>query len=293
VAEEVVQDAFVAMHAGWWRLGDADNALACLRGSVVNRSRSVLRHRAVPGSGPRPALLGWPDQSAARVATVARALTAAGPLDGEVAGQVLEDLELALAIRQAGSPGRRGPGPGWRRLSPLRSRPAAGSGASPGSAGPAGVVRLGQVIPVRGEDVSGEAYLLSYARTACGPQLSLFTRAPVPPSRLEQFAAAGERGTSYQMTVRDLGGGPGGWTLMLHPAPYDPRWLDLSTAPGEPAVRADLSRSARAGQDATVMASAATASPGEHLLHAVAARLLAAPPGRPRRGSARAIRHGR
>jgi RNA polymerase sigma-70 factor (sigma-E family) len=46
-AEEVVQDAFIAMHGGWRRLRDPDKALAYLRQSVVNRSRSVLRHRAV------------------------------------------------------------------------------------------------------------------------------------------------------------------------------------------------------------------------------------------------------
>jgi RNA polymerase sigma-70 factor (sigma-E family) len=46
-AEEVVQDAFVAMHGGWQRLRDNDKALAYLRQAVVNRSRSVLRHRAV------------------------------------------------------------------------------------------------------------------------------------------------------------------------------------------------------------------------------------------------------
>lgn len=46
-AEEVVQDAFVAMHGKWRSLKDPDNALAYLRRSVVNRSRSVLRHRKV------------------------------------------------------------------------------------------------------------------------------------------------------------------------------------------------------------------------------------------------------
>ena len=46
-AEEVVQDAFVAMHDGWQRLRDAENALAYLRQAVVNRSKSVLRHRTV------------------------------------------------------------------------------------------------------------------------------------------------------------------------------------------------------------------------------------------------------
>jgi RNA polymerase sigma-70 factor (sigma-E family) len=46
-AEEVVQDAFVAVHARWGRLREPDLALAYLRQSVVNRSRSALRHRSV------------------------------------------------------------------------------------------------------------------------------------------------------------------------------------------------------------------------------------------------------
>ena len=46
-AEEVTQDAFVAMHRRWNRLRSPDRALAYLRQAVVNRSRSVLRHRVV------------------------------------------------------------------------------------------------------------------------------------------------------------------------------------------------------------------------------------------------------
>jgi RNA polymerase sigma-70 factor (sigma-E family) len=46
-AEEVTQDAFVAMHGRWWSLRDPDKALAYLRKTVVNRSRSALRHRGV------------------------------------------------------------------------------------------------------------------------------------------------------------------------------------------------------------------------------------------------------
>ncbi|MEO5663999.1 MAG: SigE family RNA polymerase sigma factor [Nocardioides sp.] len=46
-AEEVAQDAFVAMHGRWGKLRDNDKALAYLRQAVVNRSRSVLRHRVV------------------------------------------------------------------------------------------------------------------------------------------------------------------------------------------------------------------------------------------------------
>jgi RNA polymerase sigma-70 factor (sigma-E family) len=46
-AEEIVQDSFIAMHGSWRRLRDHDRALAYLRQAVVNRSRSVLRHRTV------------------------------------------------------------------------------------------------------------------------------------------------------------------------------------------------------------------------------------------------------
>jgi RNA polymerase sigma-70 factor (sigma-E family) len=55
-AEEVVQDSFVAMHGAWRRLRDSDKALSYLRQSVVNRSRSVLRHRiVVDRNAPKPA----------------------------------------------------------------------------------------------------------------------------------------------------------------------------------------------------------------------------------------------
>lgn len=46
LAEDVVQDAFVAMHGHWDRI-DPAKAPAYLRQTVVNRSRSALRHRTV------------------------------------------------------------------------------------------------------------------------------------------------------------------------------------------------------------------------------------------------------
>ena len=55
-AEEVVQEAFIAMHEGWHRLKDTEKALAYLRQAVVNRARSVLRHRGVvEKNAPKPA----------------------------------------------------------------------------------------------------------------------------------------------------------------------------------------------------------------------------------------------
>jgi RNA polymerase sigma-70 factor (sigma-E family) len=46
-AEEIAQDAFVALHQRWSRLREADKAVAYLRASVVNRARSAIRHRGV------------------------------------------------------------------------------------------------------------------------------------------------------------------------------------------------------------------------------------------------------
>jgi RNA polymerase sigma-70 factor (sigma-E family) len=49
IAEEIVQDSFVALHAAAWRrLANGDRALSYLRQSVVNRCRAVLgRHLVV------------------------------------------------------------------------------------------------------------------------------------------------------------------------------------------------------------------------------------------------------
>lgn len=68
-AEEVVQDCFIAMHAGWHRLREEDKALSYLKQAVVNRSRSVLRHRTVMDrNAPKPA----PDMPSAEQGAIAQ-----------------------------------------------------------------------------------------------------------------------------------------------------------------------------------------------------------------------------
>jgi RNA polymerase sigma-70 factor (sigma-E family) len=47
LAEDLAQDAYVALHGRWHRLRDADKALAYLRVTVLNRARSALRRRSV------------------------------------------------------------------------------------------------------------------------------------------------------------------------------------------------------------------------------------------------------
>ena len=46
-AEEIVQDSFIATRAAWHGLHDIDKGTHYLRRTVMNRSRSLLRHRAV------------------------------------------------------------------------------------------------------------------------------------------------------------------------------------------------------------------------------------------------------
>ena len=83
-AEDVVLDSFVAMHTAWRRLRDSDRALAYLRQSVVNRSRSVWRHPAMvgrnasqPGSGiPSAELRALPPLEHAAVVRALRSLPA-------------------------------------------------------------------------------------------------------------------------------------------------------------------------------------------------------------------------
>jgi RNA polymerase sigma-70 factor (sigma-E family) len=70
-AEDVVQDAFVALHRHWRQLRDANAAVAYLNRTVVNSSRDVLRRgrradRATRRLVPRSEELGSAEQDAER-----------------------------------------------------------------------------------------------------------------------------------------------------------------------------------------------------------------------------------
>lgn len=86
VAEEVVQDAFVALHRRWRRLRDQRRAVAYLRTSVIHNCRSVQRRRAVSARHPEDVP---PDVSSAEVG----ALRA-------VAGNAVVDALRTLPARQ-------------------------------------------------------------------------------------------------------------------------------------------------------------------------------------------------
>ncbi|MBD0293146.1 MAG: SigE family RNA polymerase sigma factor [Jiangellaceae bacterium] len=55
IAEEAVQDAFVALHRRWRKLRDPSAAVAYLRTSVIHNTRSIQRRRAVAARHPEDA----------------------------------------------------------------------------------------------------------------------------------------------------------------------------------------------------------------------------------------------
>jgi RNA polymerase sigma-70 factor (sigma-E family) len=64
--ENIAQEAFVRLHARWSSLADKDRATAYLRRTVVNLSRSRLRHLRVVRRAPRE-----PDRMAASAESLA------------------------------------------------------------------------------------------------------------------------------------------------------------------------------------------------------------------------------
>ncbi len=132
-------------------------------------------------------------------------------------------------------------------------------------------VPVGKVIHFRDGDVRHELLVVAYLRSAGGAR---FIMAGWP---FRPLTAADDRGASYQVGYR---GRPGVAEFLLSPDPPSQiRWLDLITAPGEPATRIDLDPPIPA-PDVTVTRNAH--SPGELLLDVIAARILCSGPSFPR-----------
>jgi hypothetical protein len=131
-------------------------------------------------------------ECSARVQRAAQILAAVHALEVQVIDQILDDFELPLGTRQAGSPGQQGAGlrslmrppPSQvRRRERLMNSPAAAAAGHirrPGRAGsqtaPCRVVPAGQRVPFGGEDGGGEICILSYAHTAAGARLTMAVR---------------------------------------------------------------------------------------------------------------------
>ena len=278
-----------AQHLG--QAGDR-GAAACFRGDTedMNRERAETYLRQLAEAELRrartlPAASIPARRDTARLALVAQALLAVGAIDVGTADQIRADLELAVAVRQPSqvnqaSPGQRGLSPDARmRLARLmRSSRGAGTGVLPVSSLSTGQARaappraswravpVGQMIQVRDDDVRRELLVVAYVQSADGAR---FTTAGWPFRPFRPFTAADDRGASYQ--IRFLGEmRPRELPLSPDP-PYRIRWLDLITAPGEPATRIDLDPQIPAPQ--VTMTRKAT-SPGELMLDIIAARIL-------------------
>ena len=186
----------------------------------------------------------------ARLALVAQALTAVGAVGADVADEVQAHVRLAVAARHrldAHWP----PGP-------ERTRPAP----PPASWR---VVPVGQGISIQADGLRRDLPLVAYVQSAGGARL-IVTEWPFSPFT---FTAADDRGVSYQISWR---GEMAPRELQLRPdPPHQIRWLDLTTAPGEPATRIDLDPQIPV-PDVTVTRTAH--NPGELLLDVIAARIL-------------------
>lgn len=189
----------------------------------------------------------------ANLALVAQALTAVDAVGADVADEIQADVGLAVAARHR-LPAR-GPAPARTQQAAQRTWWR--------------VVPVGQVIKIRDHGLRRELLLVAYVQSAGGARF-LGAEWPFRPFTV---TAADDRGVSYQISWR---GEMAPRELQLRPdPPHQIRWLDLTTAAGEPATRIDLDPQLPAPvPDVTVTRHAH--SPGELLLDAIAARILTA-----------------
>lgn len=71
MAEEAVQDAFIGLHRRWRRLNDPQQAVAYLRTSVINNTRSVQRRWSVAAKHPDDRPLDVPSAESGAMRSVA------------------------------------------------------------------------------------------------------------------------------------------------------------------------------------------------------------------------------
>ena len=189
---------------------------------------------------------------AGRLPLVAQALIAVGAVDVGTADQIQADLDLALAARYQAV------GATPQQLARLIGVRPPRTAIETFTASPQAswrVVPAGQVIPIRDDDIRGNLGLIAYLQTTQGGRFTMagWMHGPAPgpdtqPLRphlpvSRQFTAADDKGTSYTLRfiTRITGSAALAGVLDLRPDPqHEIRWLDLRTAPGEPATRIHL-----------------------------------------------------
>jgi hypothetical protein len=231
-----------------------------------------------------------------RLALVAQALVAVGAIDVGTTEQIQAEVDLALTLRQAGSSDAASPDPGvaiQARLDGLaqvqldqaaRAFPVSG----PSAWHPASrrIVPVGRVIQISDADLHSELHLLTYAHTPDGARFTVAIgtrkssglhgsrgRLCRPPQRRpRQFTATDDQGITYLLSFR---AGSRTGVIELDPdPPQEIRWLDLTTTPGEPAIRIELDPPDPPVPAPAVIVTRKAKSPGELLLEVIAARLL-------------------
>ena len=237
-----------------------------------------------------------------RLELVAQALAALGAVDAGTAKQIQADFDRASTARLVSLLNAAGPGPGGLspevrgRMERLRQHQLvqlarADDQAVPVSGPGAGQVvsqRATRVVPV-GQVISapmlhGAVILLAYLQAPRRARFAATTgmfglpgkRGPRPgPATQPQqhrLTMTDDQGTCYQPIFMR---GPGGGVLTLRPdPPHQIRWLDVTTAPGEPAIRINLDPQDRQLPAPDVTVTHKAHSPGELLLDVIATKIL-------------------
>ena len=226
---------------------------------------------------------------------VAQALIAVGAVDVGTADQIQAELDVALAARYQAA----GMTPqALARLHGVRPPRAVTGTVTASRQPPWQVVPAGQVIRIRDDEIHGELGLLAYLQTAQGGRFTAagWMHGPAPgpsaqPPRphllvSRQFTAADDKGTSYTLRFSFMTGitGSAVWAGVLDLRPDPPHqigWLDLRTAPGEPATRIRLDPRDPQIPAPEVTVTRTAHSPGELLLDVIAARILTSAGARP------------
>jgi RNA polymerase sigma factor (sigma-70 family) len=106
IADEVVQDSFVAMYGAWGRLRDRDKALAYLRRRVIHRSRSAVRRGMVADRNApklKPGIMGSAEQCAITQPEPSALISAMHTLSPRQREALMLRFYLDLSERQAAS----------------------------------------------------------------------------------------------------------------------------------------------------------------------------------------------
>jgi len=249
---------------------DREGAETCLR----RLAEAELRRARAPGT--------LAADGTGRLQLVAYALIAAGAIEVGTADEIQAGLEFALATRP---PGETGVTPQrsarLARIWPRRDRTGVPAAPRPASWR---VVPVGQVFRIRDGEFRGDLGLLAYLQTGYGARLTMagWMHGPAPDPDTSRprlllayvsFSAVDDQATGYTLGFGTRLTGPGAVSGVLNLDPqHEIRWLDLGTAPGEPATRIRLDQRVPS-PDITVTGTAA--SPGELLADVIAARMLA------------------